>query len=396
MWTMPHRQHVVPSTIASVSVVALVASSFLPRVGGVEEHVHRLAPQLQALGHSVVIWTVDRGDLPVTLPGVTVRHLPTPLPAANARSTARFAWEGPRALAAWLRAARADRPDVLHVQCFGPNGTWATVTSRLLGIPLVVGAHGETFMDADRVFDTSVVQRRALRSALRHAAAVTACSQFAANDLARFGQDPARVDVVLNGVDADEPAGPEPDWLPARYVLGTGRLVPVKGFDLLVRAFAAADLGDDLRLVVAGAGPERDALLALAAELGVADRVVFPGLLPRDQVVTVMRRSEALVVPSRVEAFGIVVLEGMRAGVPVVATSRGGAGEIVTDGVDGLLVDPEDPRALTAALVRVVDDPSVRERLAAVGPETAAGFTWERVARLDDAVYRRLPARPRR
>ncbi|MFC8733032.1 glycosyltransferase family 4 protein [Luteimicrobium sp. NPDC057192] len=379
-----------------MSVVALVASSFLPRVGGVEEHVHRLAPRLQDLGHEVVIWTVDRGDAPVTLPGITVRHLPTPLPAANARSAARFAWEGPRALAAWVRAARADRPDVLHVQCFGPNGTWATAMSRLLGIPLVVGAHGETFMDADRVFETSVVQRRALRYALGHAAAVTACSAYAAEDLARFGQDPAGVDVVLNGVDPDEPAAPEPGWLPARYVLGTGRLVRIKGFDLLLRAFATAGLDDELRLVVAGAGPERDALHALAAELGVADRVVLPGSLPRDQVVTVMRRAEALVVPSRVEAFGIVVLEGLRAGVPVVATARGGVVEIVTDGVDALVVDPEDQRALAVALRRAVVDPALRERLATAGPRTAALFTWERVARLDDAVYRRLPARRRR
>ncbi|MGC5166866.1 glycosyltransferase family 4 protein [Luteimicrobium sp. DT211] len=376
-----------------MSVVALVASSFLPRVGGVEEHVYRLAPRLQALGHDVVIWTVDRGDPPVTLPGITIRYLPTPLPAANVRSTARFAWDGRRALAAWIRAARADRPDVLHVQCFGPNGTWATVTSRLLGIPLVVGTHGETFMDADRVFETSVVQRRALRSALNRAAAVTACSKFAADDLVRFGQDPDQVDVVFNGVDADEPAGPEPDWLPARYVLGTGRLVPVKGFDLLVRAFAKADLGDAVQLVIAGAGPEQGALLSLAADLGMGERVVLPGSLPRDQVVTVMRRAEALVVPSRVEAFGIVVLEGLRAGVPVVATSRGGAGEILTDGVDGLLVDPVDPRALAGALRRAIDDPSLRARLAAAGPQTAAHFTWERVARLDDAVYRSLPFR---
>jgi glycogen(starch) synthase len=376
-----------------VSVVALVASSFLPRVGGVEEHVNRLAPRLQALGHDVVIWTVDQGDPPAVVPGVTVRYLPTPLPAADLRSAARFAWDGPRALAAWVRAARADRPDVLHVQCFGPNGTWAAATSRLLGIPLVVGAHGETFMDADRVFETSVVQRTALRSALRHASAVTACSRFAADDLARFGQDPAAVDVVLNGVDPDEQPAPAPAWLPDRYLLGAGRLVRVKGFDLLVRAFAAAGLDDDVRLVVAGAGPERDALLALATELGVAERVVLPGALPRGEVVTVMRRAEALVVPSRVEAFGIVVLEGLRAGTPVVATSRGGAGEIVTDGVDALVVDPEDLDALASALRRAVGEPDLRERLAAAGPRTAERFTWERVARLDDAVYRRLPPR---
>ncbi|MEU2201885.1 glycosyltransferase family 4 protein [Isoptericola sp. NPDC019482] len=377
--------------------VALVASSFLPRVGGVEEHVRHLALALRDRGHRVAVWSVDRGDEPASLPGVPVRYLPAPLPASSPGALARFAAAAPRALADWRRAMHADAPDVVHVQCFGPNGPWATAVAGAARVPVVVGAHGETFMDAGRVFDTSRLQRRALSWSLNRAAAITACSRYAARDLARFGLSAAQVetvDVVGNGVDAREPVAAEtPSWLPARYLLGLGRLVQVKGFDLLLRAYAVArergTVDDDLHLVVAGDGPERPALAALAAELGLAGHVVLPGALARPDVVAVTARAEALVVPSRVEAFGIVVLEGLRAGIPVVATARGGASEIVNHDVDGLLVDPTDVDALADALA-TLRDAGIRERLGRAGLASAESWSWSSVADRVEAVYARV------
>lgn len=370
--------------------VALVTSSFLPRVGGVEEHVRHLAIELRDRGYRVSVWTVDQGGEPASIDGITIRYLPTPMPARSAAAATGFLRRAPLAAAAWWRAWRADRPDVLHVQCFGPNGPWASVLARLTRTPLILGAHGETFMDEHRVFDTSALQRRALTSALRHADAVTACSRYAAADLARFGFRPERADVVLNGVDAAEPGGPRPDWLPDRYVLGVGRLVRVKGFDLLLRAFAAAQTDPAVALVIGGDGPERSLLAALADELGIEDRVVLPGRLDRGAVVTAMAGAEVLVVPSRVEAFGITVLEGLRAGVPVIATTRGGTDEIVRDGVDGLIVDPADSPALAAALERLLGDAALRAAIGKAGLDTAADFSWRAVADRVEHVYDRV------
>lgn len=371
--------------------VALVASSFLPRTGGVEEHVRHLALGLRDRGHRIAVWAVDQGDPPATLPGITVRYLPTPLPASSPRSVRDFTRAAPYALRAWQHAFRSDRPEVVHVQCFGPNGPWASAMAALHRAPLVIGAHGETFMDEHRVFERSRLQQAALRMALRRAAAVTTCSQYAADDLARFGYDPARASVVRNGVDPAEPAGAVPAGLPSRYLLGLGRHVRVKGFDLLLRAFARA-IGAGglagLSLVIAGDGPERQRLAALAAELGVADRIVLPGRLDHGQVTAVMAGAEALVVPSRVEAFGIVVLEGLRAGVPVIATSLGGVAEFAADAA--VLVDPTDLGALATALTRVATDDGLRHRLAELGPNVAAAHTWERVTDRVEAVYRTL------
>ena len=93
-------------------------------------------------------------------------------------------------------------------------------------------------MDADHVFDTSALLRRSLSATLRQAAGVTSCSAYAAADLLRFGVTPGTVRVVFNGVDLTEPVGELPADLPAAYVAGIGRLVAVKGFDNLIRAFA--------------------------------------------------------------------------------------------------------------------------------------------------------------
>ena len=100
-----------------------------------------------------------------------------------------------------------------------------------------------------------------------------------------------------------------------------------------------------------------------------------------------MTAADVVVVPSRTEAFGIVVLEAWRRGTPVVASDRAGLGELVRDGVDGLLVDPEDIAALAGAIVRVLGDAALAEALAGAGCTRVGSFTWEAVARDYADVY---------
>ncbi len=375
--------------------IALVTSSFLPRVGGVEEHVRHVAADLQRRGHEVVVWSVDQGDVvPDEVDGVRIRYLPCPLPARTAGALLRFAGSVPAAWAAWEQARRLDRPDLLHVHCYGPNGVYATALARLHGLPLIYSHHGETFMDADHVFDTSALLRRSLSATLRQAAEVTSCSAYAAADLVRFGVTPGTVRVVFNGVDLTEPVGELPADLPAAYVAGIGRLVAVKGFDNLIRAFAqVASDQPELHLVIGGDGPERSTLTALASELGVGQRVRFTGTLARGQVGAVMAGALALVVPSQVEAFGITVLEGWRAATAVVATKVGGPPEFVRDGHTGLLVDPAEPVAIAASLRRLFVERGLRNRLAAFGRREVEKFTWSGVADSYEDLYRGVLAK---
>jgi glycosyltransferase involved in cell wall biosynthesis len=388
-----------------VTRVALLPSAYPPSLGGVEELTRHLALTLLDAGDEVEVWTGLPDDRrPETVEvrdGIVVRRLPLPLPATNWSSMLRAATTGPRTLFSLRNAADAFRPDVLHVQCFGPNGAYATALARLTRLPLVITLQGETMMDDTDIFEVSTVLRASLRSGIRRAAAVTACSAFTLADAEdRFGLARGRGLVIPNGVDLgaggagdDSPAGtpflPVPGDPGRRYLLALGRVVDKKGFDLLLAAFAAmAPERRTADLVIAGSGPALDGLERMAGELGVGGQVHFVGRLSRDDVASAMAGATAFVMPSRLEPFGIVVLEAWRAGVAVVATNRGGAPEFVDDGETGVLVDPFDTPAFAATLADLLADDGRRLAIGRAGHERVRAYSWPAVTE----QYRRLYA----
>jgi glycosyltransferase involved in cell wall biosynthesis len=343
----------------------------------VEEHVRQVARRLVADGVAVEVWAVERdgGHRVTQVDGIVVRHLPTPLPARSARAMGRFATAAPAAWRHWVRAYREFAPDVLHVHCFGPNGIYALRTHRRFGVPLIVTSHGETFMDDNGVFQRSALLRRSLREAIAAADAVTGCSQLVVDDLRAFGLVDGQV--VPNGVDMDVTPRPGDADIDQHTFVAVGRLGRTKGFDLLIDAFGHADLPDDVRLAIVGDGPEREALSAQISRLGLGDRIALLGARDPQGVADAMSAALAVVVPSRVEAFGIVVLEAWRSGAVLVTTRHIGAP--VRDGVDALTVDPADTGAFAGVLRRVATEPALRATLATAGSRRVTEFTWDAV-----------------
>ncbi|GAB2776959.1 glycosyltransferase family 1 protein [Terrabacter koreensis] len=379
--------------------VALVTSSYHPYLGGVESHVRNVAGALRGQGAEVEVWTVDRGErLGVTeLDGTVVRHLPTPMPARSVKALTDFALSAPRAWHAWRAAHRAFGPEVLHVQCFGPNGPYAAALAGRTRTPLVLSAHGETFMDDHDVFGTSALMRQGLRRAIASAAVTTGCSEQVLADLRdRFGLEGGVV--VPNGVgpvpvDPTTTTAPEDVDLPdGPVVFAVGRLESTKGFDLLIEAMASEGDGPAPTVVIGGVGAQHDALLALGARLELDGRLRLVGPLDEAGVHAWMRRADVVVVPSRKEAFGIVALEAWRAGTPLVATTLGGPASFVTDGVDGVLVDPVNTAALGVAIGGLLQDPVRAAALGTAGHEAARRFTWEGVAAAYASLYDRALA----
>ena len=383
--------------------VALMPSAYPPAVGGVEELTRHLALALVAAGDEVEVWTLLGDDsAPETvevLDGLVVRRFPMPLPARSASKVSLTLTTGWRTMRSLRRAVARFRPDVLHVQCFGPNGAYATALSRLCHIPLVVTLQGETLMDDSDIFESSQSLRAALRAGLRTAAAVTGCSQFTLDDaVGRFGLPTGRGKVIFNGVAPTGDAAPAAVDLPSQlgsvpYVLALGRVVDKKGFDLLLAGYAAMDpTARTADLVIGGTGNALERLEAMAEESGIRDRVHFVGRLTREQVAAAMAGAELFVMPSRLEPFGIVLLEAWRAGTAVLATDRGGPPEFVRDGVDGLLVDPFDTVAVAAALGSVLADDARRRSMAAAGRARVEEFFWPTIAEAYRAVYRSVTA----
>ncbi|HEX2247294.1 MAG TPA: glycosyltransferase, partial [Arthrobacter sp.] len=182
-------------------------------------------------------------------------------------------------------------------------------------------------------------------------------------------------------------------------IMSVGRLVPRKGVDLVVRALRLLkDQGiDDVELLVVGGAsgpdglagdPEAQRLMELAGELGVADQVVLRGQIPQDKIPTVLRSADAVVCVPWYEPFGIVPLEAMACGVPVVAASVGGLIDTVVDRKTGLQVPPKDPEAVACALAELLRDPQLAQELGRAGRKRVrTRYSWDRVAADTEKAY---------
>ncbi|MFI5331180.1 MAG: glycosyltransferase [Desulfobaccales bacterium] len=197
----------------------------------------------------------------------------------------------------------------------------------------------------------------------------------------------AQLELVRNGIDperfrpAPHAAGTPP------LVLAVGRLVETKGFHLLIEACARLrQEGKDCRCLIVGEGPEEERLQKLVVDLGLADRVELPGRLQPEALLPLFRSADLLAMPSCVrqhdqDGIPTVLIEALAMEIPVVATRVSGIPELVRDGDTGLLVEPDDPAALAAALARLLADPGLGRRLAAAGRKlVAAEFNSQRSA----------------
>jgi glycosyltransferase involved in cell wall biosynthesis len=233
------------------------------------------------------------------------------------------------------------------------------------------------------------LKRRILRALYPRAHGVTAISRGIAEALvAGAGVSPPRLRVIPNPVDlqaavalgAEPPAHP---WLVTPgdppVIVAAGRLVRQKGFDTLLQAFRRVRDRRDARLIILGAGPLAGELNALRDALALSASVDFPGFDPNPY--RYFSRAACLVVSSRYEGFGNVIVEAMACGTPVVATRcPSGPEEIITDGTNGLLVPVDDVPALAAGIVRVLDDGPLTQALRQAGRARALDFSAARVA----------------
>jgi phosphatidylinositol alpha-mannosyltransferase len=345
--------------------------------GGVQVHVRELSAQLRGRGHEVIV--VAPARRPPADPHVVRVGSPVDIPynASNAPIDPR-PWSRRRV----REVLAAFAPDVVHAhQPTAPStAMWATLEARA---PIVGTFHSGA--GRARLYDLAAPL---LRRVARHLAVRIAVSRRAASfERARIGGE---FEIVPNGVDVALFGSAEPAELPeGRRLLFVGRLDARKGFPDAVLAFGLlARSHPGVRLVVAGDGPERGAVDTLPPPLRA--RVTLLGTIPNPDLPAVAAACDLYLGPATGgESFGIVLIEAMAAGLPVVASDTPGYDEVVSDGIDGLLVPPSDPVALADAAGRVLEDPALAARLAAAGRVRAESFDWAIVTGRIEALYER-------
>jgi phosphatidylinositol alpha-mannosyltransferase len=357
--------------------IALVCPYAWEASGGVQVHVRELATRLRERGHDVAALAPTLG--PPAEPWVRSVGRPARIPyRGTVAPIAPLSYRRTRDALASLR------PDVVHVhEPLTPSASmFAALTSA---VPVVATVHA--------YLDRSYAVRLAapvLRRIWRRVGIGVAVSEAAASFLRRAVPS-AALEIVPNGVDVGSfaDAAARADLRDGRRILWVNRLDPQKGFPVALAAFAKVVTEvPDAVLIVAGEGRDREALGLLTD--GVRARVDMRGAVSHDDVPTYHAASEVFVSPAvGQESFGMVLVEAMAAGSPVVATDIPGYREVVTDGVDGLLVPPRDPEALAAALVRVLRDPGLAARLARGGRARARAFDWPVVVDRLEKLYGR-------
>jgi phosphatidylinositol alpha-1,6-mannosyltransferase len=384
----------------------LLSEYFLPQKGGSVTWLANLYSRFPAGSVVVAAGECDGDDEPVDFSAPIERVSM----AMEDRDPTVGSAVGPyfRLIRRLLTLCRREKIRQIHCGKVLPEG-WAALCLKLtLRLPYLVFAHGEEIT-------TGFLSRR-LRFVLplvyKQASAVIANSENTKKILLGLGVPEHKVFVLHPSVPVEqfEFACEDGERIRKRHDLGegpvlltVGRLQKRKGHDRTIQALPRlVEAFPGLRYVIVGTGEERESLAELAERLGVADNVVFSGLVTDDDLPGYYGACDLFLMPNRnensdIEGFGIVFLEAAAAGKPAIAGASGGAGEAVVDGVTGLLVDGERSDAVSLAVKRLLHDPAGARRMGAAGYERVTKeFTYDRAARRLGEIAQGCASKPPR
>ena len=327
-------------------------------IGGSERHLLTLLPALAAKG-------VDVRFVGLDMAGADPFYEELSVPFERLKRPWKLPW-----------ALRRGKPDLVHTHLVHADVYGAMTTTA----PIVSTKHNP---DPFRLGPWRHAERMLARRAKRIIAISEAVRRFSIEEVELPAE---KFELVYYGLDdLPRPWAPNPPvQLPeGPLLLCVGRLVVQKGIDTAIRSLPRIP---EAALLVLGDGPGRAALLRLANELGVGDRLLMPGRV--GDIAAIYQRADLLVHPARWEGFGLAMLEAMLAGKPVVATEAGSAPEIVVDGETGVIVPASDPPGMAAAVNIILGEPNLARGYGNRGLERArAEFSVEKMTRRTLAVY---------
>ena len=382
--------------------VLLVSNLFPPDIGGPATYVSRLAHDLHDRGHSVQLVVCAENPSSADRCPFPVRRVSRKT-AMPVRMLIVLLW------VIWY-ALRADVVYVNGLELAGVLG--ARLTRRPVALKVVgdfaweyAVRHGWTNDSIDqfqtRRYSAKVeLVRRLEHWYAQHVDRVITPSLYLKSIVAGWGVDLSRISVVYNALTSrfDETTSKEDArravGLHGTVILTVARLYKWKNIDTLIKL--APDLPPGSRLVIVGDGPEEASLRKLAAELGVAERVVFVGRVPQSKVALYLRAADVFVLNTRYEGLSHTILEAMDAGVPVVATAVGGNMELIEDGINGFLVPVDDRRQIVSAVRKLLYDRAVRESFIERSKEKVKESSWERLVDTTVAVLHQIARGPRK
>lgn len=360
--------------------VVIITNVYLPQIGGVEFVVYHLSRTLKTGNCEVsIITSHSQPNLPPLeiTDGIKVYRTYLGIFGNSVRSSVYFILSFLPSIIKLIKIIKIEKPDIINFHFSDSAALYVLLLKRIFSLPVVVSVHGN---DIQKFPKESFIYRRPTTVLLKKADFVTACSKSLLEDAIQL--EPSIKDKSIsigNGIDLSEFDLKDIYKAEKPYILSFGRLEHKKGFDVLINSFKIVSKKfPDYDLIIAGDGVKRSELQNLINNLGLDKKVKLMGMLPRKEILKLLNGCEIFVCPSRIEPFGIVNLEAMAAGKPVIASKVDGVPEVIEDGVNGILVEPENVNQLVDAISNLLINEDLRNKLSVNGKKIVEEkYSWE-------------------
>jgi len=357
--------------------ICLFTPSFLPDIGGMEVVLDKLARQFQYLGHKPII-VAQRSRHNTEIPKLPYKVIYYPRPRSSV-------WLLQYVEHVLMREHKRHRFDIVHSHLVYPTGYIATKLKKRLGVPVIITSHKGDIIPESR-YRQRFITRKRMCWALENADAATSVSSALKNIIDELTSNKANTIVIPNGVDIPSDI---PGLMPETcakvsgkdFMLTLGRLHHYKGLDVLLNAVKLlSEQNTEIpHLVIAGDGKEMGNLRRQTAELQLDDKVIFTGAVFGDQKHWLLRNCVFFLQPSRAEGMPLTVLEAMAYGKAIIGTKISGISELVTNGENGLLIEPGDSVALSKAILILLTTNKI-EQMQQQAKVFASQMTWPIIA----------------
>ncbi len=369
--------------------ILMTMPSFLPHRGGSEIMAYELAKRLVELGHEVVVHTIQKKgtqkyekiDCIEIYRFKDIRLFPKLSKITLGKIPAIFSFS---AIPSLFKLVKKIRPHIIHSHFIADTGLAAIIVGNLLKIPVITSLLGKDIFDP--IDPVSTKWHDTLVRVMENSSRVIACSKDQKLRAQAMGVS-SNIKIIPHGVNIHrftpkikEDLKKELD-IEGPLVLSVQRLHPRKGLKYLIDAIPTVlDKIPSVKFVIVGKGPEKAKIERQIKMQKIENNVKLVGFVPDDELAQYYASCNLFVLHSLYEAFGIVLLEAMASGKPVVATSVGGIPEVVADKKSGLLVSSKSPKALADAITQILLDPEMAQKMGDYGRTLAESrFDWEKI-----------------
>ncbi len=378
----------------------MLTTRYFPTIGGGQIHVEKLASALNTMGNDVAI-VAEKNPFYLKSREIIKEIVVSRAPLRSLKYLLSF-WY---VLVGFLEYLRF-RPDIIHSHFAIPSGLISIIISKIVRKPCVITVHGiDILKDHEAQYGIRLIPFMdfILKFTLRNATLIISCSEFVRNELKKLNLVDEKIKVIPNGIEniehklnfsrekSNEYRSELNIHTNQKILFTPRRLIPKNGLHYLLRSMDSVIKNrKDIKLLIAGKGPQLTELLKIKEEMGLQKNVKFLGEVDADLLEKLYIASDIIVLPSLIEAFGLVVLESMAYSKPIIAFDSGGPTELILENHTGIIVENRNVEQLSESILNLFQSPSLLEEFKKNSQKNIKKYDWNIIANSVIESYKML------